>query len=204
MINFTLSDSGKEEHIFYKSVDIPIDDIRKRISEYAELLSSILQSKLSEKYCIILRLTSSEDSIYSIALNFLEEVHSGLSNEDILLGCYTIKNLPLFVDFLIQKGYESSDKEDKFDLTMPQNTPDTILEYAINEIDYRDIERLEKDSNIIGLKDEVSKLIDTKKYLEASILLMKAKIIGYTALYDKDDSENFLSDREKLNNIFMY
>lgn len=203
MINFTLSDSGKEEHIFYKSVDIPIDDLRKRISEYTELLLSILQSKLSKKYCIILRLTSVEDSIYSIALNFLEEVHSGLSNEDILLGCYTIKNLPLFADFLIQKGYESSDKEES-GLTMPQNTPDTILNYAINEIDYRDIERLEKVSNMTNLKDRVSILIDNKKYLKASILLMKAKIIGYTALYDKDDSENFLSDREKLNNIFMY
>lgn len=203
MINFTLSDSGKEEHIFYKSIDIPIDDLRKRTSEYTELLLSILQSKLSIKYGIILSITSIEDSIYRIADLFLTEVHSGLSNEDILLGYHTIKNLPLFADFLIQKGYESSDKEES-GLTMPQNTPDTILNYAINEIDYRDIERLEKVSNMTNLKDRVSTLIDNKKYLKASILLMKAKIIGYTALYDKDDSENFLSDREKLNNIFMY
>ena len=203
MINFTLSDSGKEEHIFYKSINIPIDDLRKRTSEYTELLLSILQSKLSVKYGIILSITSIEDSIYRIADNFLIEVHAGLSNEDILLGCHTIKNLPLFADFLIQKGYESSDKEES-GLTMPQNTPDTILEYAINEIDYRDIERLEKVSNMTNLKDRVSTLIDNKKYLKASILLMKAKIIGYTALYDKDDSENFLSYREKLNNIFMY
>lgn len=203
MINFTLSDSGKEEHIFYKSIDIPIDDLRKRTSEYTGLLLSILQSKLSVKYGIILSITSIEDSIYRIADLFLTEVHSGLSNEDILLGCHTIKNLPLFADFLIQKGYESSDKEES-GLTMPQNTPDTILNYAINDIDYRDIERLEKVSNMTNLKDRVSTLIDNKKYLKASILLMKAKIIGYTALYDKDDSENFLSDREKLNNIFMY
>lgn len=204
MIRFTLSDSGKEECIFYKNIDVPIEDLRKRAPEYASMLLNILKSKLPKRCGLVLSLSSLENSIYRVAENFLEEVYSGLANEDILLGCSTIKNLPLFADFLIQKGYKNSDKEDGFDLTMNQNTADTVLDFIINEIDYTNIEQLEKDYNINGLKNQISLLIDNKNYLKAGILLMKAKIIKYTSVNDYNDTENILSDRERLNNIFMY